>query len=391
MFQDMGLVIVRAFFLVSLAVGLVACGDSSSSVAPAVDAPDAIGPHAVGHSSFNVVDEARGDRRLLVDAWYPVDAADAQESPLTEYLLLDPLGLPSEVAVRDLPVSARRGQTLLVFSHGYQSIHIQSFGLMEALASHGFIVISPEHTGNAQVSPTDSFDEAAENRVPDVSFLIDMMFARNKDPEDPFYGRLDETAVGVVGHSFGAMTALGMASGWADAPADPRVTAIVPISAVIDGEMQQDERPSPNAGFTEEQLASIVVPTMLVGGTEDVNVPIGNNQLAFEQMISAPQVYKVDVIGANHNHFAAICPIGNRLIEFGWGPEIWPTLGAEQLIEPYETTCGPDVLPIEEANRLQNLYVVSFFKWHMLNEAGYDWYLTTGFAEREPGITISVK
>jgi predicted dienelactone hydrolase len=187
------------------------------------------------------------------------------------------------------------------------------------------------------------------------------------------------------------MTAIGMASGWAGAEPDPRVTAIVPISAVIDGEMQSDERPSPNAGFTEEQLASITVPVMLIGGTEDVNVPIGNNELAFAQMVNAPHVYKVDVIGATHNHFAAICPIANTLIEFGLGPESWPGIGAEALIEPYETTCGPDVLPIEEATRLQNLYVVSFFKWHMLNASGYDRYLTQEFAETEPKIAISVK
>jgi predicted dienelactone hydrolase len=305
--------------------------------------------------------------------------------------LADPLTLPSEVAVDALSVSARSAQTLLVFSHGYQGIHIQSFELMETLASHGFIVISPEHTGNAQASPTDTFDEAASKRVPDVSFLIDMMFARNRDPEDPFYGRIDEESVGVVGHSFGAMTAIGMASGWAGVEPDPRVTAIAPISAVIDGDLQSDERQSPNAGFTEEELASITVPVMLIGGTEDINVPIGNNELAFAQLINAPQVYKVDVIGATHNHFAAICPIANTLIDSGLGPELWPSIGAEALIEPYETTCGPDVFPIEEATRLQNLYVVSFFKWHMLNASGYDRYLTTEFANTEPGVTISVR
>ena len=385
---------IRALFVASLLVGLVACGDSSSSSGPMVDAPDALGPFAIGHSSFEVTDEARGDRPLRVDAWYPVDADDAANAagyPLTEYLLLDPLGLASEVAIDDLPVSARPAQTLLVFSHGYQSIHIQSFGLMEALASHGFIVISAEHTGNAQASPGDSFDEAASNRVPDVSFLIDMMARRNQNPLDEFYGRIDEERVGVVGHSFGGMTAVGMAAGWAGAEPDPRVTAIVPISAVIDGEMQLDDRPSQNAGFTQEQLESITVPAMFMGGTEDINVPIGNNQIAFEQIVRAPRVYRVDIIGATHNHFAAICPIGDRLIELNLGPEVWAGLGAEQLIEPYETACGPGVLPFEEGTRLQNLYVVAFFKWHLQNEPGYDRFLTTGFADTEPGVTISVK
>ncbi len=380
---------IRTFFLAVIVTGLIACGDSSSD--PIADPPDAIGPFGVGHSSFNLVDPARGDRRLLVDAWYPVDSADAAPSPAAEYVLLDPLGIPSEVAVEGLPVSSRTEQTLLVFSHGYGGIHIQSFGLLEALASHGFIVISPEHTGNAQSSPTDTFDEAAANRVPDVSFLIDTMVARNRDPQDPFYGRIDENSVGVLGHSFGGMTAVGMAAGWAGAPADPRVTAIAPISAVIDAEMQSDERTSPNAGFTEAQLGSITVPVMLMGGTEDINVPIGNNAIAFEQTVSAPRVYKVDIIGANHNHFAAICAIANRLIEFDWGPEIWPMLGAESLIEPYETTCGPDVLPIEESNRLQNLYMVSFFRAHLLNEREYDQFFEPAFTETEPGVVVTAK
>jgi predicted dienelactone hydrolase len=385
----------RSFLAASVVSLLIACSGSTSTenTAP-VDAPDALGPRAVGHSSFTAVDAARADRSLLLDVWYPVDDEDAADAPLAEYLLLDPLGLPSEVAVEDLPVSSRPEQTLLVFSHGYGGISIQSFGLMEALASHGFIVLSPEHTGNAQSSPpesTDSFDEAAANRVPDVSFLIDTMFSRNQDPQDAFYQRIDESAVGVVGHSFGGMTAVGMAAGWAGAPADPRVMAIAPISAVIDGELQSDDRPSPNAGFTREQLESITVPVMLMGGTEDINVPIGNNAIAFEQMVNASPVYKVDIIGANHNHFAAICAIADWLIGVGFGPEIWPTLGAEALIEPYETTCGPDVLAIEEANRLQNLFVVSFFKSQLRNESGYDPFLTPAFAETEPGITFTVK
>ncbi|MGB3050634.1 MAG: hypothetical protein WBB42_06520 [Polyangiales bacterium] len=64
---------------------------------------------------------------------------------------------------------------------------------------------------------------------------------------------------------------------------------------------------------------------------------------------------------------------------------------AEALIEPYEATCGPDVLPIEEANRLQNLYVVSFFKSQLRNERGYDRFLTPAFAETEPGVAVTVK
>jgi hypothetical protein len=138
------------------------------------------------------------------------------------------------------------------------------------------------------------------------------------------------------------MTAIGTAAGWAGAQADPRVAAIVPISAVIEAEMQSDTRTGPNAGFDAQQLGSIVVPVMLIGGTEDVNVPIGNNDIAFEQITSAPVVYKVDIIGANHTHFANVCTIGDFLIDSGITQESWPSLGAEALLAPYEATCSPE-------------------------------------------------
>ena len=98
----------RSLFLAPLGILLIACSGSTSteSMAP-VDAPDALGPLAVGHSSFAAVDPARADRSLLVDVWYPVDDEDAADSPVAEYLLLGPLGLASEVAVEGLPVSSR--------------------------------------------------------------------------------------------------------------------------------------------------------------------------------------------------------------------------------------------------------------------------------------------
>ncbi len=378
----------RSLLLISPLTLLIACGGGAG--VPDVDAPDAIGPFAVGYASFTA-DAARDDRSLPVDVWYPVDPEDAQGASPATYPLAKGVGLDSEVALEAPAVSSRPGQTLLVFSHGYEGINKQSIELMEALASHGFVVASPEHVGNSNGSPGDPFDTAAANRVPDVSFVIDTMLARSQDAEDAFHDRLDETRVGVIGNSFGAMTAIGTASGWAGAAPDPRVAAIVPVSGVIDAELQGDDRDSPNAGFTAEQLGSIVVPVMLVGGTEDVNVFIENNAIAFEQLTNAPNVYKVDVIGANHTHFANVCTFGNLLLELGITQDIWPTFDAGGLIEPYEATCTADAFPIEEAIRLQNLYAVSFFRRHLLGEEDYDFFLTEKYAKKEPAITFSVK
>jgi predicted dienelactone hydrolase len=78
---------------------------------------------------------------------------------------------------------------------------------METLASHGFVVISPSHTGNSVndcigTGVPDPFAEAAVKRPGDVSFLIDSMIARSFDPTDFFFARVHPYRIGVAGHSF---------------------------------------------------------------------------------------------------------------------------------------------------------------------------------------------
>ena len=362
--------------------------DAADGPPPDVDAPDSLGTFEVGHTSFVAQDPDRGDRSLPIDVWYPVDPGTARAAPAANLPLAPGIGLESDVARENPPVSNRSDQPLVVFSHGYEGINTQSVGLMETLASHGFVVASPEHTGNSQSTPEDSFDEAAANRVPDVSFVIDTMTERSRDPGDAFADRLDEERVGVVGHSFGGMTAIGTAAGWAGAEADPRVVAIVPISAVIDGGLQSTERSGPNAGFTAAQLAGVEIPVMLMGGTEDESVPIENNDIAFGQLTAAPVVYKVAISGATHTHFANVCTFGELLLGLGIEEPAWPDIGAADLVEPYRATCGLDVFPIEEAVRLQNLYTVAFLKRHLVGDEDYDWFLTEDFAANEPAIAF---
>src|SRR4030042_5060502 len=101
------------------------------------------------------------------------------------------------------------------------------------------------------------------------------MLERSEDPEDPFHRRISPFAIGVVGHSFGGYPALAMAAGFGDQVSpDPRVRAIVPTSAVT-------------ALHTDEELASIRIPTMWIGGTLDTTVPIDpETTRAFELLSS---------------------------------------------------------------------------------------------------------
>jgi len=232
--------------LTLLVVFAVGCGPLPGPLPPHVgdDNPGTPGTWAVGHFSFKAIDSARDNRTLKADVWYPVDPEDATFGIYRTYPMVFFWGITSDIAIANAAVSAVEDRTLIVFSHGYRSNNIQSTQLMETLASHGFIVVSPEHTGNAQSSPTDTWEEAAAKRVPDVSFIIDTMIARSNDPEDVFYGRIDDTAVGVTGHSFGGHTSMGMVVGWAGASPDPRVAAVAPISGQMD--LFVDDLPSVN-------------------------------------------------------------------------------------------------------------------------------------------------
>ena len=388
--------LVRFLILGSFLATFAACGDSppepitrepepEPEPEPFAE-PDGFGFNTVGHMSFTVVDEARDDRSVLVDLWYPVDQLDTFVIPLAIYKtgVTTTTGqhftVEAALAVTDLLVSKDEDRALLVFSHDFDSLNTQSTLLMEVLASHGFIVASPEHTGSTGTETSDPSDDettAASHRVADVSLVIDAMLERSATADDSFEGRVDGSRVGVVGHAFGGLTSLGTAAGWAGGAIDERVKALVPISASMD------------ETFTNTQLASIELPALLLGGTEDTVVPISNNAIAFERMTGSPALYNVGIIGATHEHFQLLCANGDSLFEALVDRNVWGTLGVGHLLDPYDELCGPEA---DEVLRLQNLYSVAFFRRHLRNETAYAKYLTAEYAAaNEPAINLEAK
>ena len=143
--------------------------------------PDAPGRYAVGLSTVRMVDPARADRTLTVDIWYPADRrSDAPTASLD--LVFTRLALPGVLAGAE---AAKGSFPLVVFSHGNGGVRFQSWFLMQALASHGFVVAAPDHAGNtaldAIAGTSDPVGVAAANRPRDVSFVIDQMVARDRD------------------------------------------------------------------------------------------------------------------------------------------------------------------------------------------------------------------
>jgi predicted dienelactone hydrolase len=308
-------------------------------------------------------DEDTGGRTLPIHVWYP--SRDDEDAADATYLSGGFLQLPALVAKSEPPVRADRRWPLVVFSHGYGGTPTQSTPLMETLASHGFIVAAVDHIGNSQTATAVVKDpaQAAADRVPDVSFVIDTLLAESRDTRSVWYRSVHPFHIGVTGHSFGGATSLGTVLGeFGEMAADPRVAAVVPVSA-------------PTAAFSDFALSRMPVPALLLGGTLDASVPIDNNTRAFALNPGAEPAWNVAIAGATHTHFANICAIADGLFELGIQVEAWPGIGAGALVQPWLDTCAPESLPIARAQSLQNLYTVAFFKLHLQQDARYMRYL----------------
>jgi dienelactone hydrolase len=365
-----------------ISITLIACGgDGGGSnnlpqaelVLPAIQ-----GDSEVGYTRFTITDASRANRELVVDAWYPVDDIDFRAEPAAFYSLLPPFSIASDVAGDNLPVSQQANRKLIVYSHGSNGLPLESFRVMETLASQGFIVVAPAHTGNTLIDPPGA---QRGNRVTDISFVIDEMLGRSATSGDIFEGRISSTDIGVTGQSAGGRTAMGMAVGLADANADPRVTAILPISGAFLGNV------------TEAQFKSLAIPTLLLVGTLDevVNVEVGRN--AFATIDNSP-TFSVEIIGAGHEHFTIICDIADLLSDNNFTfAQLAAFLPGSEVLEIYfNRTCVPDVFSVDETVRIQTIYSVAFFKTYLESDVSFDDYLTSTYADsNEPDVNFDQK
>lgn len=183
--------------------------------------------------------------------------------------------------------------------HGWAGYRHESTFIGTHLASHGYLVVSPDIVSST-FADVDAFldsvgdrGEPAEleahftsiafNRKGDVSFLVDSAM-RHFD--------LDQVDVGITGVSFGGWMSL-------DAPAlDPRIAASVPMC------------PAGGRGQIDDGvLASLLgwnwlrdVPTLMLSADRDSLLPL-YSQLELLRRIPSSDKRMVVLADADHNHF----------------------------------------------------------------------------------------
>jgi len=201
--------------------------------------PFSRGPYPVGVRTTDIVDSER-NRPLSVEVWYPaLDTHVGQDtSPATRdsYDLIP--GFPSawQEAVRD--AAPRAGKyPLVAFSHGFGGHRRQSTFLCTHLASRGYVVAAPDHTGNTifdmiqWMMTVQSGGELPDliglldgfigNRPVDIRFTIDGVLSGSIGG---IAALVDAERIGMSGHSFGGWTTLMVAG------RDPRIRAALPLA-----------------------------------------------------------------------------------------------------------------------------------------------------------------
>lgn len=228
--------ILAAFFLLSL----------EHAAVNAVSLPAVTGKNDVGTIELQLTDYSRinpfapnsstpGPRSFMIQLFYP--AENAKKYPLAPYMgpgtaatYEKGYGLPpgtiSLIQTNSharAPIKPCGNIELILFSPGYGASRKLYTTLVEDLASHGYLVVTIDHTYDAAVvefpdgtlvfsDPTNNFTDPViysklfDTRVKDVLFTLEMLYKDLTKSIPGVRNRLKIEETGMFGHSFGGAT-----------------------------------------------------------------------------------------------------------------------------------------------------------------------------------------
>ena len=399
---------------VVLATALLACGSNGPTPLPfhpasPVVAPDpaVFGPYPVGVTTIVLEDPSRpkadgSPRRLLTEVWYPATeearAALAVGIDVGAYYDVLTLATPAQQmslgdarapllrteALRGgVPRADRAPYPLVVFSHGQGGIRWQSTFFTVALASHGYVVVAPDHENNTLAdgladrlsSPIEGFG----NRPADVSFLLDRFApgarggaqpkgvtaaastlaglpgehesARDRDVVASLGAIVDVRRIGVAGHSFGALT------GFRVAASDERVRALV-VHAPPDATLAFIERADD---------FKLSIPVMVQGGGLDRTLPYDQNAGPAWLRTQKPHGL-LKILTAGHFTFSDLCRFNLSTLA--------ARVGFTSLAGTLGDGCEPPAPAAGLSQSLINHFSIGFFN-ATLYESAPSWLLLT--------------
>lgn len=336
-----------------------AAGESSNAAAEAARP----GPFAVGVRRLVLTDPSRedpltgGHRAFVTEVWYPAAESARGGKTVSFFEFFEPHREAGEMFVRhfggDPEAIERRFRSLavrdaerregrfplLVFSHGNGGVRHQNIQQLDHLASHGYIIATPDHTGNCGVTVIDDkiiqYDRGGRQRAMvdrprDCSYIIDHLLAESARAEGWLAGAIDPERIGVLGHSFGGLTSCQMAA------SDPRVKAILPM--------------------TLGAMKTTSIPVLLMLGEEDRTLQKVGNVASISYLMSCTGPRHLLVLKRGGHFTYSDMDVINP--EFGDG------IGKDKKGDP-----PFEYLPSSLAKEIINVYSVAFFDHYLRGDA----------------------
>jgi predicted dienelactone hydrolase len=343
----------------------------ATACAPAVDPLEEVaaqGDFAVGYRNGSLTYRPEGegaDRTLPVEVWYP-----AETGSNTAIYEVNGIVEKASAYAFDNATAAEGTFPVAIYSHGSGGLGLLAYPYAERLASHGWIVVAPDHVGNTSrdtlAGTETSLLRNMLNRPADVTAALDTL-------EDGTFavGTPDLERVLLFGHSFGAWTTLATAGGnldlseWASGCenssepdctllADPEVRARLETDhtdARID--VIAPQAPAFSAQFATDTLANLGKPTLLMSGELDVTTPHATEAVPTWDSLAHPDDHWINLPSGGHYSFITVCDdVGIDLIT-AFDPSV------------LDDGCGPEApAPTEIVGHLAT-YLLAFAGGHL--------------------------